>query len=65
MVLWFKWSVKKHYVAKVLLAMWEVFLHENNCNYNSYKSSYKFAFIPFYPFLETNDKNQIFSKLVI
>ena len=45
--------------------MWEVFLHENNCNYNSYKSSYKFAFIPFYPFLETNDKNQIFSKLVI
>ena len=41
--MWFKWSVKKHCVAKVLLAIWETFLHENNRNYNSYKFSYKFS----------------------
>ena len=29
-VLWFKWSVKKHCVAKVLLGIWETFLDENN-----------------------------------
>ena len=26
-ILWFKWSVKEHCVAKVLLAVWEIFLH--------------------------------------
>ena len=24
----------KHCVPKVLLEIWQVFLHENNCNYN-------------------------------
>ena len=58
-VLWFKWSVYKHCLAKVLLAIWQIFLHENNCNYNSYKFRYKFAFIPFLPLLrETKTKNQ-------
>ena len=45
-VLCFKWSVKKHCVAKISQGIWERFLYENNRNYNSYKSSYKFAFIP-------------------
>ena len=39
-ILWFKWSVKNT-VGKVLLAIWETFLHGNNQNYNSYKFSYK------------------------
>ena len=56
-ILWFKWSVKKHCVAKVLLAIWEIFLHENNRNYNSYRFSYKFAFILFLSFL-TNQKQE-------
>ena len=57
-VLWFKWSVKKHCVAKVLLAIWESFLHENNRNYISYRLSYKFAFIIFLSFL-TNQKQEL------
>ena len=51
MVLWFKSSIKKHCVAKVLLAILEIFLHENNCNYNSYKFSFEFAFIILLSFL--------------
>ena len=47
-VLWFKWSVKKHCVTKVLLAIWEMFFDENNCNCNSYRCGYKFAFILFF-----------------
>ena len=38
---------KKKSIAKVLLANWDIFLHENNRNYNSYSFSYKFAFILF------------------
>ena len=49
-VLWLKWSLKKHCLAKVLLATWYIFLHENNCNHNSYKFGYKFAFIPILSF---------------
>ena len=41
----------------VLLAIWDIFLHENNRNYNSYRSSYKFAFILFLSFL-TNLKQE-------
>ena len=50
-VLWFKWSVKKHCVAKVLLEVSQIFLHENNRNYNLYRFSCKFAFILFLSFL--------------
>ena len=46
-VLWFNWSVKKHCVAKVLLAISEMFLHENNRSYNSCRFNYKFAFTLF------------------
>ena len=38
---------KKHCVTKILLAAWEIFLHENNRNYISYIFGYKFAFIVF------------------
>ena len=40
------WSVTKHCVVKILQGIWERFLYENNRNYNSYKFSYKFTFIP-------------------
>ena len=56
-VLWFKWSVKKGWVAKDLLAVWEIFLNENNRNYISYTFSYKFAFFLFLSFL-TNQKQE-------
>ena len=59
-VLWFKWSVKKHCLAKVLRAMLEMFLHENNCNHNSYKCSHKFVFTPI--FSEEIFKNVFFFK---
>ena len=48
---------KKRCVAKVLLAIGEIFLHENNRNYDSYRFTYKFAFILFMPFL-TNQKQE-------
>ena len=51
------WSVKKHYVAKILLAIWEMFLHENNRHYSSCIFSYKFEFIFFLSFL-TNEKQE-------
>ena len=37
--------MKKHCVANILLAIWEIFLYENNCSYNSFK----FNKIRFYP----------------
>ena len=49
-VLYFKWSVKKHCVAKILQGIWKIFLYENNCNYNSYKFSYKSTLISFFSF---------------
>ena len=41
-VLWFRWSVKRHCVAKISQGIWERFLYENNRNYNFYKFIYKF-----------------------
>ena len=55
-VLWFKWSVKKHCVAKVLLAISDIFLHENNGNYSSCRFSYKFGFILFVSFTSQKQK---------
>ena len=42
-VLSFKWSVKKHCLAKILQGVWETFLYENSRNCNLYKFSYKFT----------------------
>ena len=41
----------------VLLATWEIFLHENKRNYISYRFSYKFAFIFLLSFL-ANQKQE-------
>ena len=49
--------MKKYCIAKLLLAIWEIFLHENNRNNNSYRFSYKFAFILFFSFL-TNQRQE-------
>ena len=49
--------MKKYSVAKVLLAIWEIFLHENIYNYNSYRFSYKIAIVLFLSFL-TNEKQE-------
>ena len=64
-VSWFKWSVKKHCVAKVLLAIREIFLKykiivtiiPTDLVTNSFLSS-------FCPFLQIKNKNQVFSKLM-
>ena len=48
---------EKHCVVKVLLATFDIFLHENNCTYNSYRCSYKFAIVFFLSFL-TNQKQE-------
>ena len=53
----FKWSVIKHYLAKFLLLIWEITLHESNRNYNSYRFCYKFACILFLSIL-TNQKQE-------
>ena len=50
-------SEKRNSVAKVLLAILEIFLLENNRNYDPYGFSYKRAFILFFSFL-TNQKEE-------
>ena len=47
----------KNTVWQLLLAIWEIFFHENNRNYNSCRFSYKFPFILFLSFL-TNQKQE-------
>ena len=49
--------MKRHCVAEVLLAIWDIFLHDNNRKYNSYRFSYKFAFMLVLSFL-TNQKQK-------
>ena len=44
-------------LAKVLQAIWEIFLPKNNRYYNSYRLNYKFAFILFLSSL-TNQKQE-------
>ena len=56
-VVWFKWSVKKSCMAKVLLAVWGIFLYEYNRNYHSYRFSCKFTFILLLSF-PTNQKQE-------
>ena len=50
-------------MVKVLLAMWEICLHESNCNYNSYKFGYTFAFIPFLSFLRNQKQESDFQQV--
>ena len=46
-ILCLKWPVKKYCAGKILQGISERFLYENDRDYNSYKFSYKFTFIPF------------------
>ena len=46
----------KSCVAKVLVAVWEIFWRENNRNYNSDRFSYKFTFILFLSFLTNQNQ---------
>ena len=64
-ILCLKWSVKKYCVRKILQRTRETFLYEHNRHYNSYKFSYV-SFLSFFSlFVETKNKNQVCSKLVI
>ena len=47
---------EKHCTVKVLLTIWEIFLHINNCNYNSFNFNYKFSFILFFEKSKTRIK---------
>ena len=49
---------EKRLCRKVLLAIWEIILYDNERNYNSYRFSYKLAFILFLSFL-TNQKKEL------
>ena len=51
---------EKNFVATVLLAMREIFVYGNNCKYDSYKSGYKFAFIPFLSLLRNQKQKSDF-----
>ena len=62
-VLWFKWSIKKHCVAKVLPAIWEIFWYENYRNYNFYRFSYKLAFILLLSFLTLQKQESGFEQI--
>ena len=55
--------MKKHCVAKVLQAIWEIFLYENNHNYISYRFSYKLAFILFLSFLKNQKQESGFQQV--
>ena len=59
----FKWSMKKHYAAKVLFAIWQIFLHGNNRNCNSYQFSYKFDIIHFLFFLRNQKQESTFQQV--
>ena len=61
-VLYFKRSVKKHCVAKILPGTWERFLDEKNRNYNSYNINYRFVFIPFFSFCRNQKQESNFQK---
>ena len=53
-------SGEKIYVAKILLAIWEIFLQENDCDYDSYR----FAFIFFLSFLTNQKQKSGFQQVV-
>ena len=47
----------------VLLAIWDIFLHENNRNYNSYRFCYKLVFILFLSFFINQIQNSDFQQV--
>ena len=55
--------MKKHCVARILQGILERFLYENNRNYNSYKFSYKFDFIPVLSFRRNQKQEPKFQQV--
>ena len=55
--------VKKHSVLTVSLAIWQICLHENNHNYNSYRFSDEFFFYPFFSFLKNQKQESKFQQI--
>ena len=56
-VLCFKSFVKKHCVVKILLATWETFLYESNCNYIFCKFTFTNLLLPLCSaFVKTNKR---------
>ena len=49
--------------GKILVAVWETFLYENKWNYDSYKFSFKFAFVPFSFFSRNQKQESNFQKV--
>ena len=56
--------MKKYCVGRILLAIWEKYLHENNWDYNFYKFSFKFAFIHFLSFRTSQKQESGFQQVV-
>ena len=50
-------------VARILQGILEKFLYENNRNYNSYKFSYKFDFIPVLSFRRNQKQESKFQQV--
>ena len=55
--------MKKHCVARILHGISERLLYENNHNYNSYKFSYKFDFIPVLSFRRNQKQEPKFQQI--
>ena len=55
--------MKKGCVDKVLLAIWDIFSHENNGHYKSYRCNYKFAFILYLSFLTNQKQESVFQQV--
>ena len=58
-----KLSNSEKLVGKILPAILETFLDENNCNYNSYKLSYRSAFIFFFIFCRDRNQESYFQEV--
>ena len=57
-----QWKIS---VANILQGIWERFLYENNRNYSSRNVATNLLSLLLCPLIETKNKNQIFSKLVV
>ena len=55
--------MKKHCATKILQGIGERFLYESNYNYNSYKFTYKFTFIPLLYFHRTQKQESNFLQV--
>ena len=56
--------MKNRFVAKILQEIRERFLYENKRNYNSYKLSYRFVFIPVLFYCRNQKQESNFHQVV-